>query len=147
MTSEEVWRRIIRSQHVRILLSYYGSELLKVTHHQQLYASKWFHWILKATQHGINGIQKVTPYHTNLIDNKQVKRSNDVAFLLRYAILSFDYSVRNVGRERQLKERMNGHSTCIDGCNACRRNHNQALLTLLYNAFKECSLTRSGLTR
>ena len=147
MTSKEIRGRIMRLQHAGILLSYYRSELLEVAHHEQLNATKGFHRVLEATQHRVNRIQKVASNHTDFIDNEKVKRSNDIPFLLRNSIFSLDYGVWNIRRKGQLEERMNGYSTRIDSCNACRCNHNQPLLTLLHNLSKECSLTRSGLSR
>ena len=147
MTSKEIRGRIMRLQHAGILLSYYRSELLEVAHHEQLNATKGLHGVLEATQHRVNRIQKVASNHTDFIDNEEVKRSDDVPFFLRYPIFSLDNGIWNIRRKGQLKERMNGHSTRIDSCNTCRCNHNQPLLAFLHYASKECSLTRSGLSR
>ena len=147
MTSEEIRGRIIRFQHNSIFLGYYRSKLLKVAHHEQLNATKGLQRVLEATQHRVNRIQKVASNHTDFIDNEKVKRFNNIPFLLRNSIFSLDYGVWNIRRKGQLKERMNGYSTRIDSCNTCRCNHNQPLLAFLHYVSKECSLTRSGLSR
>ena len=147
MTSEEIRGGIVRLQHVCIFVGYDGSELLKVAYHEQLYATKGLRRVLKATQYRVDCIQKVAAYHTDFIDDEQVERLDDIPFLLGYTVFSLDNGIWNVRRKGQLKERMNGHTTRIDGRNARGCNDNKPLFALFHDAFEERGLACSGLSR
>ena len=48
--------------------------------------------------------------------------------------------------KRKLEERMDGHSSCVDGGNAGRCYNHNTLAGVLYNVPQECSLTSTCLT-
>ena len=100
--------------------------------------------VLVASQHLIDGIQQVAPYHGDLVDDEQIQRAQDVNLVFREAVavawVTLDVLAGQVETGRQLEERVDGHATGIDGRHACRCHHDVSLLRLCPKATQEGGL-------
>ena len=115
--SEEIRRVIIAAQHIPFCFFHYGSKLLQVAYHQQLYASEGFVPVPIPTEYGVDGIQQICPHHTYFINNQQIHASDDVNLFFAEPEMFLFGIERGIGDERcewQLKEGVDGNTSRID---------------------------------
>ena len=125
MATEEIGCLIIARKHGPLLILCHRSQLSEVANEQKLHATERLVATAVMAQHAVNGIEQVGPDHTYLIDNNEVKTAHDLYLLLAKLKASAlqHRRVRHIGGERQLEERVYGHTLSIDGSNACRCEH------------------------
>ena len=145
--AEEVGGVVVRLQQLFVLRCDDRSELSQVANHQQLHAAKWQAMVAEAPQHVVNGIQQVGPDHGYLVDDKQVDGGNNLALVASEVEATLHLRPRDVGRKRQLKERMDGDATGIDGCHPRGSYDDGALAGAFYDGLEEGGLARSGFSR
>ncbi len=152
VAGEEVRRVVILTQHLLLLSRHHRGELVQVANHEELHtAERQVVALAKLSEHGIDGIEQVAAHHTDLVDDQKVDASDDVA--LRLAELkSFLFapakgSAGHIGRERQLEERVDGHSPGVDGGDARRSQHHHSLGRKPLEFLEEGCLTRARLSR
>ena len=125
VATEEIGCLIILRKQGPLLILCHRSQLSEVTNEQKLHAAKRLVATAVMAQHAVHGIEQVGPDHTYFIDNNEVKTAHDLYLLLaklKTAALQHR-RVRHIGGERQLEERVYGHTLSIDGSNACRCEH------------------------
>ena len=150
MTAEEVGRMVILAQEAPLTILHHRSQLAEVANHEQLHPSEGAVAILVKTQYGINLVEKVGTHHGDLINDEQVERTDDVLLLLTepiLLILRIERASRDVGRQRELKERVYGDTARIDGRHTCGCYHHHTLRRTLLEAAQEGGLARACLAR
>ena len=103
-------------------------KLLDVTYHQELHSSERLVVPSVPAKFVVHSIQDVCPDHRDFVDDQQIQRPVDVypfpfdpTLLLRHLVLCDKFpDVRKIGTQRQLKEGVNGHSSCIHRGHPCR---------------------------
>ncbi len=84
--SEEERRIIVFVNYFFVFVFYNRSKLLKIAYHKQLYTSKRQVPGLVSPQCRINSVECICPYHTNLINYKQVKAPDYVDLFAAHLI-------------------------------------------------------------
>ena len=147
LRAEEVGRIVIGLEHRLVFRCDHGRQLLQVTDHQQLYTAEGLVSVAEAPEYGVDGIEQVAAHHRDLVDDQQVERGDDAAFLLAEVELALDAGIGHEGRERQLEEGVDGDTAGIDGCHTCGRHNDRAFLALFYDGLQEGGLSRTCLAR
>ena len=148
--SKKVGRLVIFAEQFPFRLFYDRSELLEIPDHQQLYAAERFVPVPVSPQDVVHRIQQVGTHHAYFVDDQQVEASDDGYFFLAeiHSLLSSDPEhARQVRSERKLEERVNGNSSGIDRCDACRRYNNHSFGRALSEIAQESGLSRTGFSR
>ena len=122
---------VILAQHTFLMFCHYGSQLLQVAYHEQLNAAKGQIVLTITAHHRVDGIKQVAAHHTDLVDDQEIHRTNDVSLHLAelkpLLLTTSECSTRKIRRKGQLKEGMNGHTTGIDGSDSCRSQDHHTL--------------------
>ena len=144
---EEVRRGVIAREHLPFVVLSHGSKLTQVADHNHLNTAKRKVVLTETAQHAVYGIKKVGTHHRDLVDDERVDRTDDVYLLFREAeLLLLEIIVGYERRKRQLEERVDGHTFGIDGSDARRRYHHDALRRLLLQSTQKGGLSRASLT-
>ena len=143
---KEIGGAVIRFQDTFVLGGDNGRELGQVANHQQLHATKGLVVFTETPEHGIDGIEQIGTYHRYLVDNQQIYRGDDLAFLTTEIKLVFHLGARYIGRKGQLEEGVDGDAPGIDGCHTRWRHHDGALPGACHHLLQERRLARSCLT-
>jgi hypothetical protein len=76
----------------------------------------------ETAQYGVDGIQQISPHHTDFVNYQQIKAADDIDFFpVEPHLLCFHPVETDYRAERQLKKGMNRYAAGIDGGNARRR--------------------------
>ena len=144
---EEVRRGVIAREHLPLVVLRHRSKLTQVAYHNHLNAAKRKVVLAETAQHAVYGIEKVGTHHRDLVDDERVDRTDDVYLLFGKAeLLLLEIIVGYERRKRQLEERVDGHTFGIDGSDARRRYHHDALRRLLLQSAQKGGLSRASLT-
>ena len=144
---EEVRRGVIAREHLPLVVLSHRSKLAQVADHNHLNAAKRKVVLAETAQHAVYGIEKVGTHHRYLVDDERVDRTDDVYLLFGEAELLFlEIIVGYERRKRQLEERVDGHTFGVDGSNARRRYHHDALRRLLLQSAQKGGLSSASLT-
>ena len=107
--------------------------------------------MLDMAQHRINGIKQIAAHHTHFVNHKELQITQYALLLPTHLHLIKKLLTRLWRRQkdlrRELKERMNGDSFCIDGRYTRRCNDRQLLGAFLLQAAKKSSLACACLAR
>ncbi len=82
LARKEKRRVVILAQHLFVLSCQDWSQLMQVAYHQELHTAKGKVVLAITAHHGIDGIEQVTAHHTDLVDDQQVHRTDDVSLHL-----------------------------------------------------------------
>ena len=131
--AKEIHGLIMIAQQIPFLVFHDGRQLMQVADHEQLNAAKGFVTVTVTAQHIVNGIEHISTYHTDFINHQQIKALDQANFFARKPplpgrVLS---ASRQKRPKRQLKKRVDGHATCINGGYTSGRYHDHAFGRLL----------------
>ena len=109
----------------------HGCQLLQIAYHQELHTTeRQIVALAILAKHRIYSIEQIAAHHTDFVDNEQVDTADDIALelaeLIAFLFAAAKGRARHVWREGKLEERMDGHSSGVDGCNARRSKHNHS---------------------
>ena len=143
---------IILPYHLLFLRSNHRSKLMQIAYHEKLNASERQVVALAIlTQYGIDGIEQIAAHHTDFVDDKQVDASDDVTFqiteFIAFLFATTEGHTWHVWRKRKLEERMDGHSSSVDGSDARRSQHHHAFRRQFFQSLEEGRLTCARLSR
>lgn len=129
----------------------HGCQLLQIAYHQELHTTKRQIVALAIlAKHRIYSIEQIAAHHTDFVDNEQVDTADDIALefaeLIAFLFAAAKGRARHVWREGKLEERMDGHSSGVDGCNARRSKHNHSFGRQFFQSLKEGRLTCARLS-
>ena len=144
--AEEIGGVIVRIEQCFILRSHHGSKLLQVADHEQLNTAKGQVTVAETSQHCVYGIEQVTAHHGDLVDDEQVEGCDDAALVTAEVEFALDTGIWYEGGEGQLEKRVDGDTTCIDGCDTCRGNDNRPLARPLHHCFQKSGFSCSCLS-
>ena len=152
IAAEEIWRIVILTQQLLFLGCNHWSQLMQVAYHQELHTTeRQIMPLAILAQYGVYGIEQIAAHHTDFIDYQQVNTADDItlefAELIAFLFAPTESCTRNVRREWKLEERMNGHSSGIDGSDACRSQHYHSFRRQFFQLLEEGCLTRTRLSR
>ena len=98
---------VILAQHTFLMFCHYGSQLLQVAYHEQLNAAKGQIVLTITAHHRVDGIKQVAAHHTDLVDDQEIHRTNDVSLHLAelkpLLLTTGECSTRKIRRKGQLK--------------------------------------------
>lgn len=123
-----------------------------IAYHEQLHPAERSVVATILAQRRINRIQQVGPDHRYLIDYEQVERPDDLYLLLAQPTTFFGHlilidkllDIGQIGAERQLKKRMDGHTAGIDGSHTGRRKYHTTFGCILNYIPKKSSFSCTG---
>ena len=154
---------VIAAQHLPFFLLYNGRELKEVANKQELNPAKRLVDPSNVAQRPVDGISKVGTQHAHFVYNEQLDISNELfaRFVHRkmthQGVLRFKlHRLRksrlrtecwNKTRKRQLKEGMDGDSTCVECRNTGWRYNCQVFISRLLDFAQQGCFTRAGLSR
>ena len=122
-------------------------QLLQVANHQQLHPAKRQTTVTETSQHMVYRIKQVATHHAYLVDNQQIHRADDTAFLCTEIETLFEGGIRNIRRQRQLEKRVDGHTSGIDGRHTRRCYDHHPFGKPFVQRLQKSRLSRSSLPR
>ena len=152
IAAEEERGIIILPYQLLFLRGNHRSKLMQIAYHEKLNASERQVVALAIlTQYGIDGIEQIAAHHTDFVDDKQVDASDDVTFqiteFIAFLFATTEGRTWHVWRKRKLEERMDGHSSSVDGSDARRSQHHHAFRRQFFQSLEEGRLTCARLSR
>ena len=139
-------------QKLFLLCRNHWCQLLQIAYHQELHtAERQVVALAVLAKHRVDGVEQIAAHHTDFIEDQQVDASDDVSLefaeLIAFLFATSEGCTRNIWRKRKLEERMNGHSSGVDGGNTCWGKHNHSFRRLLLKLFQEGCFTCACLAR
>ena len=151
VAAEEERSIIMLPQQMLFLWRNHGCQLLQIAYHQELHTTeRQIVALAILAKHRIYSIEQIAAHHTDFVDNEQVDTADDIALelaeLIAFLFAAAKGRARHVWREGKLEERMDGHSSGVDGCNARRSKHNHSFGRQFFQSLEEGRLTCARLS-
>ena len=151
IAAEEERSIVMLFQKLLFLRRNHRSQLLQIAYHQELHtAERQIVALAVLAKHRVDGVEQIAAHHTDFIDDQQVDASDDVSLefaeLIAFLFATSEGCTRNVRRKRKLEERMNGHSSGVDGGNACRGKHHHSFRRQFFQVLEKGRLTCARLS-
>ena len=148
LTREKEFRFVVLMQCFAVFIAHHRGQLLKVANHQELHTTKRSSVDADAAESSVHAVQKVGTHHRDFVNDNEIERTNQFAFSIRKTELFFaELAAWDVHAKGQLKERVYGDSSGIDGSDASGCKHHHPFVALLTKLAQKGGFSRTGTPR